>query len=742
MSIVRFARVLLIAACLALALPAFAGAAQIVNTTADEPDQVAGGACNTAAGKCSLRAAIEVTNLVGSTDAILFDGAVFEGQMVDTITLATALPAITSQVTINAGPCMTAAAVEGPCAGINGPSGQAGLKVESGSVVISDLAITGAQTGIFVSGGRDEFVAQGDWIGIELDGTAGSNGTGIFLDPESNEAFIGGTEAVRRNVISNNSVNGLQISGADEAKILGNYFGVTPAGNAAAANGKSIEITDTAGSPVYEANDNEIGATVAGTSVPCDEGCNVISGSTTGIDLNGNGVGLNEAPASGPTTIHGNFIGLNAVGTGVVANGSYGVLVGGADHVTVGGFPLGDANFIAGGGEGIVSESGSQDFIARGNRIGIAPGGGNLTPPTTAGIFVLALGVTEEASIESNLIRMAAGTGIEARFKTGRITGNEIEGGSTGILTKVGEGAGLIAGNRVEAATANGILVESPDNDIRENTVIGSGVAGIKVRNPPGVAMTGNTVGGNTAGKENVVEGSGGAAIEIREEALEPGSHTEITRNRGSANGGLFIDLVAGANEGIAVPSISTALQSSATGVALPGAKVRVFSKASAAAGELKGFLGETKADGSGNWNLTYATVPTGTLVTATQTNAFGATSELAAAVAAAADPSSGGNGGGGGGPGPGNPPVPNTKIKKGPKAKSTATTAKFKFTSTVAGSSFQCKLDKGKFKKCKSPKTYKKLKPGKHSFQVRAVGPTGLVDKTPAKRKFTILAP
>ena len=58
--------------------------------------------------------------------------------------------------------------------------------------------------------------------------------------------------------------------------------------------------------------------------------------------------------------------------------------------------------------------------------------------------------------------------------------------------------------------------------------------------------MTGNLVGGNTAEKENVIEGSGGPAIEILEEALEPGSTTEIARNRGGGNGGLFIDLVAG----------------------------------------------------------------------------------------------------------------------------------------------------------------------------------------------------
>jgi hypothetical protein len=83
---------------------------------------------------------------------------------------------------------------------------------------------------------------------------------------------------------------------------------------------------------------------------------------------------------------------------------------------------------------------------------------------------------------------------------------------------------------------------------------------------------------------------------------------------------------------------------------------------------------------------------------------------------------------------------APKTTITKGPKAQTTSTTAKFKFKSNEAGSKFKCKLDKGKFKGCRSPKTYKKLKPGKHVFKVRATDKAGNVGK-PAKKKFTITA-
>jgi hypothetical protein len=300
----------------------------------------------------------------------------------------------------------------------------------------------------------------------------------------------------------------------------------------------------------------------------------------------------------------------------------------------------------------------------------------------------------------------------------------------------------LIASNFVEAASESGILVEGPDNEVRANTVLESGEAGIRIKSPPGIAMTGNLIGGNTAERENVIEGSGGPAIEILEEALEPGSVTEIARNRGSANKGLFIDLVNGANEGIVPPTFAAATQSKAEGAAEPEATVRVFRKASVEPGEIESFLGEAVADGSGAWKVSYESVPAGTIVAATQTNEAGGTSELVTATAAA-EPSGGGggnNGGGGGGGGTKDTAPPQTKIvRKGPKPKASSRTRKFFFTADEP-SSFECKLDRKPFKPCRSPKQYKGLKPGKHVFKVRAIDKAGNVDPTPAKKKFKVL--
>ena len=89
-------------------------------------------------------------------------------------------------------------------------------------------------------------------------------------------------------------------------------------------------------------------------------------------------------------------------------------------------------------------------------------------------------------------------------------------------------------------------------------------------------------------------------------------------------------------------------------------------------------------------------------------------------------------------------PPVldtvsPNTSIKSGPPPTTRARTAKLVFSSTEPGSRFQCKLDKGAWSSCATPKTYKRLKKGLRTFQVRAIDAAGNVDRTPAKRTWRV---
>ncbi|HEX5593302.1 MAG TPA: PQQ-dependent sugar dehydrogenase [Solirubrobacterales bacterium] len=107
------------------------------------------------------------------------------------------------------------------------------------------------------------------------------------------------------------------------------------------------------------------------------------------------------------------------------------------------------------------------------------------------------------------------------------------------------------------------------------------------------------------------------------------------------------------------------------------------------------------------------------------------------------------GGGGSGSGDNPVTPPppppptakVPDTKLGRHPTPLTTKTKATFTFSSSVGGATFSCKLD-GKAKAaCPSPKTYKKLKPGRHTFKVWATA-GGKTDPTPAKFSWKVLPP
>jgi hypothetical protein len=82
---------------------------------------------------------------------------------------------------------------------------------------------------------------------------------------------------------------------------------------------------------------------------------------------------------------------------------------------------------------------------------------------------------------------------------------------------------------------------------------------------------------------------------------------------------------------------------------------------------------------------------------------------------------------------------APQTKISAGPSGRTASHKATFRFASNEAASTFQCKLDGKKWASCRSPKTYKKLAEGKHTFRVKARDAAGNVDSTPAKRSWRV---
>jgi len=91
---------------------------------------------------------------------------------------------------------------------------------------------------------------------------------------------------------------------------------------------------------------------------------------------------------------------------------------------------------------------------------------------------------------------------------------------------------------------------------------------------------------------------------------------------------------------------------------------------------------------------------------------------------------------------GSGGSPLPDTVLGSHPakkiKTRAKKVKVKFSFTASVPGATFKCKLDKGAFAPCGSPKSYK-VKAGKHKFSVEAVN-GGLVDSTPATFSFKVI--
>ncbi len=65
-------------------------------------------------------------------------------------------------------------------------------------------------------------------------------------------------------------------------------------------------------------------------------------------------------------------------------------------------------------------------------------------------------------------------------------------------------------------------------------------------------------------------------------------------------------------------------------------------------------------------------------------------------------------------------------KLGKTPKKQTSSNKARFTFKSKEKGATFECSLDKAKFRSCKSPKKVKVKKAKKHTFAVRAVDALG----------------
>jgi len=282
--------------------------------------------------------------------------------------------------------------VEGNFIGLN-PSGNAAMPNSVGVNIISNAQgnlIGGVAPGAgnVISGNAFQGVSlqdpgttgnlvQGNWIGINAAGTAAipnlGAGVGIYAPVQSN--IIGGTLPGMRNIISGNGEQGVAIgyAGATGNIVEGNYIGLNPSGEAAIPNTWS-------GVNIYGgAQGNLIGGTVPGAA-------NLISGNSI------QGISFQDSGTSG-NLVEGNWIGLDATGAAAIPNAASGVeIFSGAQANIIGGTAPGAGNVISGNaGDGVLmDESGTSSNLVAGNWIGLDASGTGAISNADCGVEMLA----------------------------------------------------------------------------------------------------------------------------------------------------------------------------------------------------------------------------------------------------------------------------------------------------------------------------------------------------------------
>jgi CSLREA domain-containing protein len=501
---------------------------------------------------------------------------------------------------------------------------------------------------------------QGNFVGTDATGTRalGNGDTGIAVILATGNT-IGGTAAGAGNTASGNGTAGITLWGPETQNntVQGNFVGTDASGTMAVGNEES-------GIAIHEAaSDNTIGGTAEGAG-------NVLSGNTFGILI-----GHNQ---SNGNRIQGNLIGTNAAGDASVPNTQTGIVLWG-QNTLIGGEEAGAGNVISGNGfAGIDLGEGSSGTIIRGNLIG-TDATGAVAMGNDLGIWVNFCAdnlIGGTASGAGNVISGNTGaniqiTGIDAAGNT--VQGNFIGTDVTGTValengrpiqiydapdntiggTEAGAG-NLISGNSpgitIEGPTATGNVLQGNyiGVDVTGTAALGNGGAGLRLTN----GASNNTIGGAESGAGNIIANSGWHGLALFADA---GTGNLIRSNSIFGNAGMGIDLGrdavtlndegdadTGANNLQNYPEVtsvvadgSAAIQASLSSTPSSSFTLEFFSNDECDGtgfGEGQTPLGTasltTDASGLGNVTAAFYGV-TGTVVTATATDADGNTSEF-----------------------------------------------------------------------------------------------------------------
>ncbi|NNE71774.1 MAG: matrixin family metalloprotease, partial [Rhodothermales bacterium] len=500
-------------------------------------------------GACSLREAIANANIVGGGDASGGDCATgnagldriefaIPGAGPHTISVLSALPEITSSVTIDGGAvcgvddyAQREYAVQLDGSGVL-PAGSShqGLRISGGASEITGLVITGF-TGYGIHLNSDGNNLTCSYIGLDADGvTPAGNGTlgssaGVQVALGSVGNVIGGPSFAESNVISANGNVGVRANGTGtDAIIQGNYFGSEWAGVSPLATPSAAASRDGlwAINVRYDSDllDNTIVGYSLGIAAFSGQGL-LIEGNTLlqiqdfGLLANGVGTGQNQ--------VLDNVFGIDEDGLGMLLTRPDNMI---RDNTVVGGLTgiqiegtgntLAD-NEVSGNGETGVLVTGSSSGLMSGNEVRDSARDG--IELNSSGAWSLVAN-TISGNIRDGVRALQACPGVGSCVLDGNtIIGNE----DSGIFLEEGADRYVIRNNRigidaigVADGNLNGLMVRGGDNQIGPgNTISGNLQTGLALISPrsTGNIVEGNHIGTNVSGTVAVPNGLHGVQI-------------------------------------------------------------------------------------------------------------------------------------------------------------------------------------------------------------------------------------
>lgn len=498
-------------------------------------------------GAGSLRAALEAAN--NSSDS----SHVISFSVAGTIELASALPAISTTVLIDATSAPGYLAAQSPVVTLdfNDFAGLVFTVAAQGSSLFGLALGNASDAGITMAGSG--ITLDKNYIGLAADGSLlGNDGDGILMGATASGNFIGlnqsQVQGVVGNVIANNGGNGITISGGSGHTLAANRIGTDPDGNTDMGNaGHGIWLTgattgNTIGGTVYVdaatgAVNNPTGT--KGTVPPVL----VIPPLGNQISANG-GHGVLIDARSENNVLNGNFVGTTANGNTDLGNGGNGVLILNADNNALIGCTFVDEPFVyynvlSGNGGNGLEITNSDNTIVQANFFGV--GANNATLVGNDGNGILVNGDS-------------SGTTVGGVIPLGNVSGGNLLNGiyvtdTASNFISFNTFGGLFAFQGAAPNGENGIKIDSSGlgNELRTNVLSGNLGNGIEISgHANGVLIDPNIVGLNTVGNGLLPNGGHGLLIGGHAHDITVGGSLQsvIPQNTFSGNEGYGIAVV------------------------------------------------------------------------------------------------------------------------------------------------------------------------------------------------------